>query len=129
MIEFVEVKTSDLTGAALDFGVALAVGLVATGERVINGPILVSDEVDGLQREFSPSTEWAHGGTLLEKNSWCLPYRAVARYHLGKFESCTTGGFPHNGNTPLIAACRAIVAANIGELVQVPVDLVAEIDG
>ena len=114
MSQFIEVKTAELVGQALDWAVAKA-----TWDGDIN-----SEFNQLFLRAFHPSTDWAQGGPLLETCNWALPYRASSRQHIGKFESCTPGGFPHNGNTPLIAACRAIVAAKMGDVVQVPAELV-----
>lgn len=138
MSEFVEVKTAELTGPALDWAVA-----VVEGESVVihspnqrrfdvRGGIHCSSDgctigprsSFGDTEDWSPSTDWAQGGPMLEKYSWALPYRTIARHHLGKFEACTESGKSCNGDTPLIAACRAIVAAKLGGVVQVPAELV-----
>lgn len=143
MSEFVEVKTDELVGPALDWATAKCSGMpfFTMGEDwpgnynvtvlADEAPILILDIVNRMWREhqgvtepWSPSTNWAQGGPLLETCNWALPYRASSRQHIGKFESCTPGGFPHNGNTPLIAACRAIVAAQLGDVVQAPAVLV-----
>jgi len=118
--KMVEVKTAELEGAALDWAVGIAAGF-AVG--VFHGAVYRSDlpgDSYGPGPKWQPSTDWAQGGPLIEPNPWALPYRATHRYHIGAFEACTPGGFPHNGKTPLIAACRAIVAAKLGDSVMVP---------
>lgn len=120
MTKSVEVNVNDLTGMALDWAVAEADGL---RPYLHKGEFWVLDGKTNMPRPRF-STDWAQGGPLLDEYSWSLPYRAIARHHLGKFESCTPGGFPHNGDTPLIAACRAIVAAALGNVVRVPAVLV-----
>lgn len=136
--QMVEVKTAELEGAALDWAVAVADGVqptlwdVCCGNGLSNGnpsepPECCCNPVVEVAIGFgkwAPSTDWAQGGPLIESNSWALPYRATHRYHIGAFEACTPGGFPHNGATPLIAACRAIVAAKLGDSVMVPAELV-----
>lgn len=123
--ETVTLRTCDLIGAALDWAVAKAQGFYEA-ENCYGG--ISWFDRDGLELVdyygWNPSTDWNQGGPLIERNDWALPYRATARYHLGKYESCTPGGFPHNGETPLIAACRAIVSAHLGDSVDVPAELV-----
>lgn len=122
MTEMIEVKTDDLIGPDLDFAVAQAIG-----EQVefYCGCVCLMTAWDehGDRPNYQPSIDWAQGGPLLELKNWSLPYRATARHHLGKYEACSPGGLPHNGDTPLIAACRAIVAATFGTTVSVPKEL------
>lgn len=150
----VTLRTCDLIGAALDWAVAqvcVAEGSVSIDPQDAQSglPYLTFDaggpSIWGAGREqrgtvnretgkpwvfhgpggrFEPSADWSQCGPLIERNDWALPHRATARYHLGKYESCTPGGFPHNGDTPLIAACRAIVSAHLGDSVEVPAELV-----
>lgn len=121
------VKTSDLIGPALDWAVAKAEGhqplLVPTGRTEYSVGVITA--MDDGPKGFACcySTDWSQGGPLIEKHVWALPQRATHRYHLGAFEAYTPGGFPHNGDTPLIAACRAIVAAELGDQVDVPDEL------
>lgn len=126
MSNFVEVKTAELTGPALDWAVAKATGETLGGESIQDGYILVGLGVDGdLQRKFSPSTEWSQGGPLRDS------------YDVG-IEPGTPNGPPYAyvpgrdlegsfGETALIALCRAIVAAKLGDVVQVPKELIGGI--
>lgn len=130
MSHFVEVKTAELSGAALNWAVAIAVGYSQDKEDQhalwsLDGNV-VSISVEGYRNGygFSPSTNWAHGGPLLDKYPWALPYKTgAARYRLGEFEACTKYGRACNGGTPLIAACRIIVAEKLGGMVWVPAEL------
>lgn len=119
-----EVKTADLIGPSLDWAVAAAA--FGLEPRKLPNDLLgtwYAGEYDGGYNDWAPSTDWAQGGPLIEKYDWALPYRATSRYHIGKYEACTPGGFPRNGDTPLIAACRAIVAAEFGDTVMIPKEL------
>lgn len=126
------VKTSDLIGPALDWAVAQIDGVKTLmmaprkGEPkkpfALFGSLALSVGGDD-ESSYAPSTCWHCGGPLIEEHAWALPYRATHRHHLGAFEACTPGGFPHNGPTPLIAACRAIVAALMGDQIDVPDEL------
>lgn len=124
-MEMVNVRTCDLIGAALDWAVAkaCAVSIIVLDAKNPDGKWQVQ-LASYPYGPYWPHQEWSQGGPLIERNDWSLPYRATARYHLGKYESCTPGGFPHNGDTPLIAACRAIVSAHLGDSVDVPAELV-----
>ena len=123
-----EINVSDLTGMALDWAVGMAVGKQLVIRSPIGqpgGPRVVWEQVGGHGGVvwFAPSGNWAHGGPLLEYRTWALPYKSINRCHMDKFEARTPGGIPHNGDTPLIAACRAIVAAELGVVVDVPDEL------
>lgn len=118
---FTEVKTAELTGAALDWAVAVADEeehpQVYSGVIYVNGP-----KKNALAMEYCPSTNWAQGGPLRDK------------YDVG-IEPGVPDGLPYayvpgrdldgsHGETALIALCRAIVAAKMGDVVEVPVELV-----
>lgn len=117
MNEFIEVKTAELTGTALDWAVEAALGGVRVGHRV--------DFPHGYWcvGEYKPSWRWDQGGPLIEKYQidlkwggidgkaywWSATHQDLAQFQIGA--------------TPLIAACRAIVAAHLGETVSVPKEL------
>ena len=108
------VKTSELTGAALDWAVAKCEGT----EHLFAG-----HEVGRLHY----STDWAQGGPIIEwemieltrgtenSNGWTATidlYEGDAMR-----ESCT-------GPTPLIAAMRCYVASKLGEECDIPDELI-----
>lgn len=142
MSELIEVKTSELTGYALDWAVAKANGYecgrlqgkngtfgcnAPGGVQYVIGILRVSSLAEELNARFwRPSTDWAQGGPLLDSmvigvihNSRIRPhpfdkgYQAMASHFIG----------PSEGHTILIAACRAIVAAKMGDVVHVPEEL------
>lgn len=75
--------------------------------------------------KYRPSTDWKFGGPLIEQHQielvwdgvdgkalwWKATHQDIAQFQMGE--------------TPLIAACRAIVAARLGEVVNVPAELVS----
>jgi hypothetical protein len=73
------VKTSDLEGAQLDYWVARAEGL--SNPRVEDGLCWVAyvdcDNKHGKSVEidaaFSPLTDWAQAGPIIEREDYCLP--------------------------------------------------------
>jgi hypothetical protein len=66
---------------------------------------------------YSPSTDWAQGGPLIDA------YRIAFEDGIVDFYACLPGGEGY-GKTHLIAACRAIVVAKLGEAVDIPTELV-----
>ena len=125
MSEFVEVKTAELTGAALDWAVAMAEfweadrpqdGQIRKGDvYMLAGPFRLIGL--GVDKFYSPSTNWAQGGPLIDEYDVWLSDDEVV---------CVASCSPHAdrfviaGETNLIAVCRAIVAAKLGDVVQVP---------
>lgn len=116
----VDVKTSELIFGALDWVVAKVVGETLTGDSAINYPILIGAGTDGdLQRPFSPSTSWDDVGPLIEK------YRISIDYNDARWAASTRGWLmAEYGMTPLIAVCRAIVAAKFGDVVTIDARLI-----
>ena len=136
-MEMVEVKTSELIGVALDWAVG----------RVEALPIEFCDSDFDEERNYCflnrsvfdsrgvrtfcsgsiwfPSTNWSQGGPLIERYCGLTndhvddptePFYAETR--------CSNMEGYANGATLLIAVCRAIVAAKLGDEVDVPEGLV-----
>ena len=104
-----KIKTSELEGAALDWSVANI------------------DPASADVADYSPSTDWSQGGPLIGDRITVL----AASYAFGDWhaECCTNmygrpfEEFGGRGPTLLIAAMRAIVAAELGDTVDVPEEL------
>ena len=121
MTDLVEVRVSNLAGSALDWAVAKAVG--ENSPQLGIGGVCVVAHGHTLHR-FCPSTEWSHGGPLIDK------YRGSVRHdkHLNDGPCRYTGGTGMDspwsyGPTPLNAFCRSLVLAKLGDTVQVPKEL------
>ena len=100
-------KTSELSGAALDWAVARCEGGV--GENQLMGAW------------YTPSTDWAQGGAIIEREK-------ISLWSRGKewaAESFTPNeqGHEETGKTPLVAAMRCYVASKMGDEVQLPEEL------
>lgn len=118
------IKTSELVGAALDLSVAKAIGLAVF--------TLPKDNPDGkwqVQRRmytggpFWPSQDWSQCGPLIADEQIELIWNGVdgeAFFWMARHQELVELSI---GDTPLIAACRAIVTAKIGEYVDVPDEL------
>lgn len=112
-------QVQDLTGASLDFWVAMALELGAP--RVGAAGCTAIRAVGGVPVPFAPSSSWPDGGPLVER----LPFGAFERDggHGGwravlhravpaAGERCT---FNQSGPTLLIAAMRTLVASTFGD--------------
>jgi hypothetical protein len=120
-------KTSELTGAALDWAVAKCEDLehyFEDGLVCLKGQPFDTHWLCGPH--WTPSTDWSQGGAIIEREKidvmWCggrwCAYTADAE--------CTTGDdrqLVTEGNTPLIAAMRGYVASKLGDEVELPEEL------
>ena len=128
MTDLIEVRVSNLVGAALDWAVA-KVESVVTSWRHGRELVRVHDRggitlIESIRSVYSPSTEWSQGGPLIDKHNGGLHYEAhlsdaAFRYSSGPGRS----GFWCYGPTALIAFCRGLVKAKLGDTVQVPKEL------
>jgi len=134
----VDVAVKDLSGAALNWAVALVVDYKTALEENDHGPdewIIIGREDMYLTRDpdkfcvWSPSTDWSQGGPLIEKYHVDLHY-PHGRDGLGWWAQAGThmesNPLAAIDATPLIAVCRAIVAAKLGDIVKVPACLVMQ---
>jgi hypothetical protein len=100
-------KTSELTGAALDWAVAESekwrLDLVPEGS-------------------YQPSTNWAHGGPIIEREHISIEATRVGglgdRWMASDMGHCT-----EFADAPLIAAMRCYVASKLGEEIEIPEEL------
>ena len=105
-------KTSDLTGPALDWAVAKCEGVEFTYEEHPAHELIV----------FQYSTDWAQGGPIIQREKidvmWCGDrWCAYAMTPDGESQ------LMDEGHTPLIAAMRCFVASKLGDEVEIPKEL------
>lgn len=135
-----QVKTSELTGAALDWAVAQCDEASVSYENIrFGGKALgmIYDHPNGYSEKHSPSSNWSQGGPIIEREiskvfrnvggTWSamilrndpIPYdeRGTSLALTQRVQ------FNKAGNTPLIAAMRCYVASKMGEVVDVPGEL------
>jgi hypothetical protein len=104
-------KTSELTGAALDWAVAKCEG----------EDYCAHDGVDGIGNAFEAthySTDWAQGGPIIEREHIAVDWDGSAWC-----ASDNDNPIACYGPTPLIAAMRCYVASKLGEDVSIPEEL------
>lgn len=120
-------KTSELQGAALDWAVAKALGGHEAAGSFLDGVVPHPDYF-----KFYPSTDWAHGGPIIEREeiyllvadnkSWWAEVRRMddgRKAHHTSYQKCIL----QNGPTPLIAAMRCYVASKLGDDIELPKEL------
>ncbi len=118
--ERMTMKTNELSGAALNWAVAQAEGLLAFGHRKISDDCVITLST-GEFEIFAPSTNWAQGGAIIEREDIGLisPHDDVNEweaYHPTQVHN------EYYGGTPLVAAMRCYVASKLGEDVEIPIE-------
>lgn len=124
-----KIKTSELTGAALDWAVAKCKGIdpIIRPYNTKAGAALYSHGGATIPLEYS--TNWAQGGPIIDRL-----FKQGLRLHTAEY---VTGVRDKNliaasldspngfwfGPTPLIAAMRCYVASKLGDEVEVPEEL------
>ena len=116
-------KTSELTGQALDWAVCRAqypdADMSATHVWIESG----DGEEDFLIDKTS--TDWAQGGPIIEREGLDLRMEAPGEWHAFMWWDDTNGAgdILMKGPTPLIAAMRCYVASKLGDEVEVPEEI------
>ena len=114
-------KTSELTDKALDWAVAKCEG-VGLGPR---GSVVYYHE--GEPAMWQPSTDWAQGGPIIEREGIELRYWGLHSVPWkASIDGDTDAGvvlYEEHGTTPLIAAMRCYVTSKMGDEVEVPEEL------
>jgi hypothetical protein len=100
-------RTSELTGAALDWAVAKCEG------KCEGDFAWYYDRRD----TFNYSTDWAQGGPIIERENICLWTEGY------DWEAKQYGVWEEWGASPLIAAMRCYVGSKLGNEVEIPNEL------
>lgn len=101
-------KTSELTGAALDWAVC-----VAEGEK----------REAWLSNPYSYSTNWIFGGPIIEREG--ISVDRCGKAWTADIANQIDGYIEHttDGPTPLISAMRCYVASKLGDEIEIPKEL------
>jgi hypothetical protein len=119
-------KTSELTGPALDWAVAKCAGWETVTATDNDGAYvwLQKDDKYRSLESYRPSTNWAQGGPIIERERINIrPNQADAHFKAFVIISPTGLAHRHDGPTPLIAAMRCLVASKLGDDVSIPEEL------
>jgi hypothetical protein len=115
-------KTSELTGAALDWAVAKCGGFDPETLNTKTG--VVYSLRYGVYR---PSTNWAQGGPIIEREKMDIAcWDAHSMPWKASIDGDTDAGvalYVEYGPTPLIAAMRCYVASKLGDTIDIPEEL------
>lgn len=129
MTDLIEVKTADLVGEALGWAVGKTEGLdLELVGPAYNNPWRVFARYRATVTErterYNPWENWALGGPLIEKRMVSLHCPQSTDDVWAGWVITDKGEFCQAGDSALIAACRAVVAAKLGDTVQVPKELI-----
>lgn len=120
-------KTSELSGTALDWAVAKAEGEAESA--VIRGYVTGKGKPAG---RYTPSIDWSQGGPIIErelisvwlamddifkKDTWAASYSFMDGDRVCEPEQ------EYWGPTPLIAAMRCYCCAKLGNEIEIPQEL------
>lgn len=139
------VNVSELECVALDWAVAHAVESWKTAHELFPTwtldatfagvrPMVYSDGQAFCQlvpnnpmrqdpQKYSPSTDWSQCGPLISSEYVDVWHSLLGTVHDVVWCGQAPCGKIYRAKTPLIAACRAIVAAKMGDTVDVPEEL------
>ncbi len=130
MSDLIEVKTADLVGHALDWAVAQAEGLeVFLVGPQYNVPWRVFWKKRGQALEwdvlYNPHEDWQLGGPLIEKHVRLIEASASGEVATVVWCPVAEREVEGWGRTILCSSMIAIVAAKLGDTVQVPKELIS----
>ena len=112
-------KTSELTGAALDWAVWAAAGGAAAYPHTASGKAFLKLWKGNTSKYVHPSTDWSQGGPIIEREIIELNYTNQAEWRA----QCWTVVATAYGPTPLIAAMRCYCCAKLGNEIEIPQEL------
>jgi len=111
-----KIKTSELSGNALDYAVALC------EDARVNKASYHTDWLINADRNFmayAPSSDWSQGGPIIDREKINIKYD---NYMWGGDHPSAV--FYEYAKTPLIAAMCCYVASKIGDCVDIPDSLI-----
>ena len=125
------VKTSDLSGIALDYVVALIEGWLEEADNKYDG--IEFKESVHQYGSCHYSTNWQQGGPIIERESICIGRKAQLDPEYCPLNDPKTeywartpkGGFQKVGSSHLEATMRCYVASKLGDTVDIPDELLS----
>ena len=118
-----QIKVSETTRLQLDWLVSKCVGDFAFYHDIEDGQRFLNLWTDSAFLHYS--SNWANGGPIIERERITLDL-----YESGEWlaqiwgDDIADSDFDECGPTPLIAVCRCYVASKLGDVVEVPDELV-----
>jgi hypothetical protein len=120
-----KIKTSELSGAALDWAVAMAENNDDCRDPYVTRTYDGKEKYvrvttfSGITTDWEPSTDWAQGGPLIERGLLVLSPDPSDGWRARSYMDLTS----YKGPTPLQAAMRCYVASQLGDTVDIPPEL------
>lgn len=110
-----QVKTSDLSSEALDWAVW----------KIEHCNAKTDDELIAALSPFNPSSNWAQAGPIIEREQITISWQG-AIWVGSKFNVRVNDEyeFQNSGPTALVAAMRCYIESKLGDVVEVPNELV-----
>ena len=109
-----KLKANELTGAALDWAVAKCI-YEPDDVVICDGRVFAYDDATN---GFNPSTNWAQGGPIIERER--IELRGDGDEGWIAYDNLNPA---QKGTTPLIAAMRCYVASKMGDEIELPEEL------
>lgn len=111
-------KTSELTGATLNWAVATIMGLDI---EIKYGVVHVDDD-----ELFMADLDWGIVGTIIEQEGmgiWMYQWDEEGEPEVGWYAEDKDGNHVRTGPDPRIAALRCYVASKLGDTIDIPEEL------
>lgn len=128
-----KIRVSEASGSVLDYMVARCEGATdlefdgVTWGFKLGGKLRVLARGWAESMTFLPSSNWAQGGPIIEREKIAVAYEPSQIYddaHRWKAMCAMSDNGHEYGPTPLIAAMRCFVCSKLGDEVDVPDELV-----
>ena len=120
-------KTLELTGAALDWAVAIVEGMriEVRPKSACGRPLYVLAAEQGREPWlWYPSTDWAQGGPIIEREGISIAWNGTGRWQAANASHHVLPDYVTAfGPTPLVAGMRCFCASKLGDEVTVPEEL------
>lgn len=122
----IQLRVEELSNVQLDAMVAHVEGWTTRTRSERNGEAWnmvcwLYDEANGYGvKRFQPSTDWADGGPIIEREQVSL-HPPTETSDWGAVGPASLTVTRMSGPTPLVAAMRAFLAARVGETVELPI--------
>jgi hypothetical protein len=115
-----KIKTSELTGHALNWAVSQVEG-IDHDTAILN--ITIGDD-NGW---FLDYLTWAQGGPIIEREKIKVDYRDTFDWWVAYINGGTDDEYGCASETPLTAAMRCYVGYKLGDEVEIPQELLGEL--
>lgn len=119
-----KIKVSDAAGIVLDYLVAKCRNLKPSyqvGFLTVDTIVFLADWDEA--EEYSPSTDWAQGGPIIEREMIDTRSVGITTWRASLITE-DDKAYWADGPTPLITAMRCYVASKLGDEVEIPEELV-----